>query len=135
MSRSPCKAPTFDDYTFLNRWALSAVGMWKIRKETEQPVSRLQSNVHLTVVFILIMLLLVPQWLELYVFWGDMDTNIETLISNVFSTNAILKLVSYVLTDDTFDVSDLIPSLCQYQPPLPIILRSTINPLNPTSQL
>nr|QGW50333.1 odorant receptor 3 [Chouioia cunea] len=83
---------TFDDYTFLNRWGLTFLGIWRNESKADRSFRKVLHNLHVLVLFGLMTLLLIPQWLDLYVFWGNIDANAETFVLNVFTICAMNKL-------------------------------------------
>lgn len=94
--------PTFDDYTFLNRWGLSFLGIWT---DYRWWVSRLTRKIHTTTLFVLMTLLLIPEALDIYVLRGNINANAETFVLAVFTMCAFLKLLNFVVYADVFEVS------------------------------
>ena len=103
MKRQP-KADSFDDYTFLNRWGLTFLGIWRGETLTQGWLTKLLHRLHVTLLFTLLVMLLVPQWLDMYVLWGNIDANAETFVLNVFTITALLKLWCFLATADIFQV-------------------------------
>ncbi|XP_011505117.1 PREDICTED: odorant receptor 13a-like isoform X1 [Ceratosolen solmsi marchali] len=99
----------FDDYIFLNRWALTFLGMWTIDNRFDHGVAKILHRLHITFLFVLMLLLIIPQWLDLYIFWGNINANAETVVLNVFTITAILKLLCCILTANVFN--DVLMSL------------------------
>ncbi|XP_011505125.1 PREDICTED: odorant receptor 13a-like isoform X2 [Ceratosolen solmsi marchali] len=97
----------FDDYIFLNRWALTFLGMWTIDNRFDHGVAKILHRLHITFLFVLMLLLIIPQWLDLYIFWGNINANAETVVLNVFTITAILKLLCCILTANVFNPGDL----------------------------
>ncbi|XP_014219935.1 odorant receptor 13a-like [Copidosoma floridanum] len=91
-------AISFDDYTFLNRWGLTFLGIWKCRRTRGLP-----HRVHVAVLFGFLFSLLIPQWLDLYILWGNIDANAETFVLNVFTVTALLKLWCFLKVRDVFE--------------------------------
>ena len=96
--------PTFDDYTFLNRWGLSFLGIWREEKNVGY-IERWLYKIHVATLFVLMTLLLIPEWLDMYVLWGNIDATAETFVLNVFTICAMLKLWCFHRVRHTFDVS------------------------------
>lgn len=99
--------PTFDDYTFLNRWGLTFLGIWKNEKDEKSDgfAKNILHRIHTIVLFVLMTLLLIPQWLDLYVLRGNIDANAETFVLNVFTITALLKLWNFLIVAEIFEVN------------------------------
>ncbi|KAL7291377.1 hypothetical protein TKK_0014971 [Trichogramma kaykai] len=93
-------AATFDDYTFLNRWGLTFLGIWRLNNGGLRTALR---QLHVAALFAAMTLLLIPQWLDLYVLRGNIDANAETFVLNVFTLTAMLKLYCFHRAGDTFE--------------------------------
>lgn len=93
--------PTFDDYTYLNRLGLTFLGIWR---DEEWRVRDLARKVHLGILFALMTMLLVPEWLDMYVLKGNISANAETFVLFVFTMTALLKLVNFISVADVFEV-------------------------------
>ncbi|XP_008206776.1 odorant receptor 78 isoform X1 [Nasonia vitripennis] len=98
---------SFDEYTFLNRWGLTFLGIWKSDAEARGgPLRRFLHRLHVTILFTLLMLLLLPQWMDMYVLWGNIDANAETFVLNVFTITALLKLWCFLSARQIFEVPE-----------------------------
>lgn len=96
---------SFDEYTFLNRWGLTFLGIWKSDAEARGGLLwRFLHRIHVTILFALLMLLLLPQWMDMYVLWGNVDANAETFVLNVFTITALLKLWCFLSARRVFEV-------------------------------
>ena len=94
----------FDDFTFINRLGLTALGIWPVKKEAETSSQHLLKKINHSILFSFLIILLVPQWLDMYVLWGDMDAFAETFVLNVFTLTATFKLVFFISAQETFKV-------------------------------
>ncbi|XP_058796035.1 odorant receptor 9a-like isoform X2 [Phymastichus coffea] len=103
------RRPTFDDYTFLNRWGLTFLGVWRDEGKADRLLRNCLHNFHVLILFGLMTLLLVPQWLDIYVLWGNIDANTETLVLVVFTICAMNKL--YCLLSARHIFKDLISTM------------------------
>ena len=94
----------FEEYVFYNKLCLSIIGIWPLPHGT--PTWRLYlQNVHIFLIFILLLFcLLLPEGLDLYMFWENIDAIVENLCVTIYTTTIFMKFSYFISKKSTFKV-------------------------------
>ncbi|XP_015604269.1 uncharacterized protein LOC107272058 isoform X3 [Cephus cinctus] len=96
--------PKFDNYILLNKFGLRLLGLWPIPEDSAKWKFTLK-KLHVSLVYVLLLSLLVPQLLDLYILWGDVDANVENLCTSLTTFTVLAKLTNIVASRGVFQKS------------------------------
>ncbi|XP_033225851.1 uncharacterized protein LOC117178532 [Belonocnema kinseyi] len=91
-----------EDYVYLNKMCLSLVGLWPLSDGVPKWRLYLQ-NVHIFIAYALLwLILLIPDALDLYMVWGNIDAMAENLCVNIHLITAATKFYQMIVKKKTF---------------------------------
>ena len=94
----------FEDYVYLNKMCLSTVGLWPLVNEAPKWRFCLQ-NFHIFAAYISLWLFgLIPEVLDLYMVWGNINAIIDNLCVSIYIFSSITKFSQMILKKKTFKV-------------------------------
>ncbi|XP_033225850.1 odorant receptor 13a-like [Belonocnema kinseyi] len=92
----------FEDYVYLNKICLSSVGLWPLADGVSKWRLYL-NNFHIFITYALFLLvMLIPEALDLYMVWGNIDAIVENVCVNIYLASAAIKFYQMIVKKKTF---------------------------------